>query len=282
MHFIPSSRQLGVPKLKDVSEIFLCGENALAYFKAEAGLKVNTECPHCRSIMRLWGIIKRSSTRSCRFSKSILSGTALHDLRKGVTTFLNVVYLWLLDTPMRLMQALTGVTDRTLISYVGRIKRFVTMDLNIDEIRIGREGVMVEIDESLFGKTKHHRGRPVKGVWVFGSVERTEEKNRVAIVVEKRSAKRLLPIINRHVRPGSITYSDMWRAYLSVSEIRLEHCSVSHKKHFKGPEAGLHTNTIESVWNGFKSKIISQKRVKKEVQVCINEILWKRMHRASL
>ncbi|KCZ75088.1 hypothetical protein H311_03940, partial [Anncaliia algerae PRA109] len=39
---------------------------------------------------------------------------------------------------------------------------------------IGGDDIIVEIDESKFGKRKFNRGRKVEGVWVFGMVERTQ------------------------------------------------------------------------------------------------------------
>jgi hypothetical protein len=33
--------------------------------------------------------------------------------------------------------------------------------------------IIVEINESKFGKVKYHRGHRVEGVWVVGGVERT-------------------------------------------------------------------------------------------------------------
>lgn len=41
---------------------------------------------------------------------------------------------------------------------------------------IGGPGVIVEVDESKFGKRKYNKGHKVPGVWVFGGVERTLER----------------------------------------------------------------------------------------------------------
>ena len=40
--------------------------------------------------------------------------------------------------------------------------------------KIGGPGIVVELDESKFGKRKDNRGKKVKGAWVFGGVERTK------------------------------------------------------------------------------------------------------------
>lgn len=44
-----------------------------------------------------------------------------------------------------------------------------------EDTRIGGEGIVVEIDESKFGKRKYNRGHRVDDVWILGGVERTAE-----------------------------------------------------------------------------------------------------------
>ena len=63
-----------------------------------------------------------------------------------------------------------------------------------DSELIQGEGVVVEIDESKFGKRKYHKGRQVEGQWVFGGIDR--ESNRCFFVtVEDRSQRTLLQSI---------------------------------------------------------------------------------------
>ena len=85
----------------------------------------------------------------------------------------------------------------------------------------------VEIDESKFGRRKYHRGRMVEGHWVFGGTERITG-NSFLVEVDRRDAQTLLPIIKNYIRPGSIIYSDEWRAYTcrvhSRRTIHTSHC----------------------------------------------------------
>jgi hypothetical protein len=63
-----------------------------------------------------------------------------------------------------------------------------------DSELIQGEGVVVEIDESKFGKRKYHKGRQVEGQWVFGGIDRESNKC-FFVTVEDRSQRTLLQSI---------------------------------------------------------------------------------------
>ena len=76
--------------------------------------------------------------------------------------------------------------------------------MNEADTTIGGKGTTVQIDESKFGKrkkTKNGRGHCVKGVWVFGGVEKGggawDNNKYFCVVVENRTAATLLPMIKR-------------------------------------------------------------------------------------
>uniref|UniRef100_A0A915JNK7 ISXO2-like transposase domain-containing protein n=1 Tax=Romanomermis culicivorax TaxID=13658 RepID=A0A915JNK7_ROMCU len=116
--------------------------------------------------------------------------------------------------------------------------------------------MVVEIDESKFGKRKYHRGHHVDGVWVFGRYERGT--GRVFMVpVEDRSTSTLLPIIQEWIKPGTTIHSDLWKAYNCLEDEGFHHLSVNHSLNFKDPETGVHTNAIESSWRAAKSSMPS-------------------------
>ena len=81
---------------------------------------------------------------------------------------------------------------------------------------IGGPGVKVEIDESKFGNRKYNRGRQVEGHWVFGGTERITGEC-FLVEVDHRDAATLLPLIQKHIRPGSIIYSNEWKAYSRIT-----------------------------------------------------------------
>ena len=78
--------------------------------------------------------------------------------------------------------------------------------------------MVVKIDESVFFKRKYNRGQRREHSWIFGAVER-ETGATVVFTVPNRSAKQLLPLLNRWILPGSIIVSDMWKAYNGIASM---------------------------------------------------------------
>ncbi|GFW71707.1 mitotic-spindle organizing protein 2A [Trichonephila clavipes] len=74
---------------------------------------------------------------------------------------------------------------------------------------LGGEEKIVEIDESMFGKMKYGKGKPVNGQWVFGGVERNSNKCFFR-VVPNTTKEELLSVIKEWVVPGSVIISDCW------------------------------------------------------------------------
>ena len=73
--------------------------------------------------------------------------------------------------------------------------------------KIGGDGKIVEIDESVIAKRKYNRGRVVRQQWIFGGYDR-ETKKGFLVPVPDRSASTLLSVIRQYILPGSIIYSD--------------------------------------------------------------------------
>ena len=73
-------------------------------------------------------------------------------------------------------------------------------------------------------------------------------------IVEKRDAKTLIPLIQKHVLPGTEIVSDEWKAYNSLNNIGYDHFTVNHSKNFVDPTTSKHTQLIERLWGVSKKK----------------------------
>ena len=190
-----------------------------------------------------------------------------------------IAYFWLGRVPVTTIVEFTGHSSRTITSYVKNLRELTScLSENVSQ-KIGGPGIVVEIDESKFGKRKYNRGHRVEGVWVVGGVELTPERRVFLLPVEDRSRETLHSIIEEYVEPGSVIHTDLWRGYQGINEtIEVEHRTVNHSEHFKDPESGVHTNTIEGTWNGIKHNIKPRNRNAEQIDDHLLEFIWRRIN----
>jgi len=143
----------------------------------------------------------------------------------------------------------------TVAKYFTQFRAWICMWAleHYSETKIGGEGMTIEIDESKFGKRKYHRGRlrARRDSWVLGGLCReTGDIFLVECPGNKRDRATLIPIICKHVMPGSHIITDCWKAYLSLPNHGYTHSTVNHSKNFVHPGSGgkIHTNGIEGQW----------------------------------
>jgi hypothetical protein len=112
---------------------------------------------------------------------------------------------------------LTGLNKETVARWGEYYADMLAWDLNNSpgilggDGRIGGNGIIFEVDESKFGKRKHHRGHPVEGVWVIGGAERGGDRRVFLAQVPDCSAETLAAVIEQNVAPGTLVYSDCWK-----------------------------------------------------------------------
>jgi len=112
----------------------------------------------------------------------------------------------------------------------------------------------VEIDEAKIDKRKYNRDRTLRGQWVFGGYER--DSGCIFIIpVEDRTAETLLIEIRNHIAPGSIIYSDCWKAYNNINTYGYAHYTVNQKQNCVDPNTKCHTQNIERIWRDMRGNI---------------------------
>ena len=127
-----------------------------------------------------------------------------------------------------------------------------------------------QMDESLFGRQKYHKGHPVKGTWVLGVCEEGENADRRKLRLEvcpNRNTATLTAFIKKYVRPGTWLAHDYWRGYADGTQgtsdilgtLGIRGMGVNHDKTFKewNPKhrKWVNTNTIEGNWNCIIAKV---------------------------
>jgi transposase len=107
-------------------------------------------------------------------------------------------------------------------------------------------GGSIECDETMFGgKHSGKRGWGAAGKIVVLGILQRDGLVRV-FPVHGRGAERLLPLIRRTTKPGSLYYTDDWHAYGSLA-VRGGHVVVRKEK--GQPKGRDHLNGIEGFWS---------------------------------
>lgn len=239
---------------------------ATQFFKDHGVLPLHKTCPTCNADVYInsEGLFRcqkqttckrRKRITRCSYKSSLYKGTWFEKVHLSPSQNLLFINIFVRKYFSQLYcEENFGLSANTIVDW----KTFcgeVCQDWVQNQPAIGGPGVIVEIDESKFGKRKYHRGKSVTGIWVFGGIER-ESKKRFIVEVDKRDETTLLPLCLKYIKPGSIVYSDCWKAYSRLHDHGFIHHTVNHSKHFKDPVTGVHTNNIERLWKDIKSWVL--------------------------
>ncbi|MGL5706978.1 MAG: IS1595 family transposase [Aeromonas sp.] len=181
-------------------------------------------------------------------------GTVFESLKLKPEKILTLAKLWLLCLPTRHICLLLDINRKTFARILKKISTHIVPKYYSTSLILGSENVIVEIDESKFGKRKYNRGHRVEGVWVLGICERTAERKVFYQAVPNRKEVTLLPILKERIHPKSTVYSDCWRAYSNLAVHFAQHGTVNHSVGFKDIITGVHTNVVEGNWSAVKAQ----------------------------
>ena len=87
--------------------------------------------------------------------------------------------------------------------------------------------------------------------------------------------------MKRHVHPGSTIYTDLWKGYSDLTDLGYEHHTVNHSRYFKDPTTGVHTNSIDGLWNGIKTKIKPRNRCN-DIDDRLVEFIWRKINQNKI
>jgi len=282
----PMTRSTGIPPLSDIQDIIFSEFACLDFLLACGVLYQSQNCAKCSHPMsrksddpKQW----RCDYSKCRAQSSVFKHTIFAISRIPCNKILHLGYMWLKKASCTDMIDTVGLSDKTITAKCKLFAQAVSEALEPEDDVIGGIDVIVEIDECLTAKPKYHRGHAVHGCWVLGGVERTETRKVFMVQVPDRRAETLIPILAARILPGSIVYSDLWKAYDCLTEkTGLLHETVNHSENFKDPITGVHTNTIESTWSAFKRSIEPRRRTPGTIDDEIEVFIWRRKHAQNL
>jgi transposase-like protein len=274
--------KMTVPTLFSIQSI-LTNEDECIKFLFEKDILYKPEaCKLCNS--KLYQDKKRFCcvNKKCRNSTSIFKDSFFSKNHVKCNQTIMIGYLWLCKSSYTTIQMLTGHSPNTVSDYMRFFRELVVDTLEDQSQKIGGEGIIVEVDESKFGRRKYHRGRRVNGVWVIGGIEKTERKRCFLVKVERRDENTIKRILETYVKKGSIVRTDCWKGYLNIEDLGVSHETVNHSEHFTDPKTGVHTNTIEGLWNGIKLQIAPRNRNKELIENHLLEFIWRKINKDTL
>ena len=186
--------------------------------------------------------------------------------------------MWLENVPRRALCALMRIDEKSLWRLLRKVSAYLVPRFYSSLSQIGGEDVVVEVDESKFGRRKNNRGHRVDGVWIVGVTERTSRRRIIMSRVADRSKPTLHSFIRKYVKPESHIYSDKWKGYLGIEEYFRSHQTVNHSLWFKDPETGVCTNTIEGNWDAVKKQCPVRCRTASLVDLYLVRFMLRREH----
>jgi len=263
-------------KLDNVMNIFCYTEEQTVEYYNNAKLFFNEICPICEVKMNYRSDCTKSFTTrtfQCPICNQILSkrsGTIFEGMKIHFKTFNLIVYYFAdgftIQQIYRLLKPLgASISLNTVRKYTKTIRLLIHLYIQESLSNLILPGP-VEIDEACCYKIRRgDHGRLAKTIyWVFGLKCRTT-KQVIIYPVLYRNRKTIIPIIRKHILPGTIIYSDMFSCYfnnrVSPPESYLQqfgyiHYGINHSIEFVSKiDASIHTNTIERVWRGLKGKL---------------------------
>ena len=161
-----SASRKSLPSREELGGILTNEKEALCYLEEKNVIQYLRNCPYCdgklqpmsRDLRSKSRFVLRWRRRSCsKYSKSVLSGSILAKCCYQKHIFMDLLYHWLLGCNNTQITKALGMSNRTITDWTNYLRECVTADIlyNSDSM-IGGPGIIVEIDESKFGKRKYH------------------------------------------------------------------------------------------------------------------------------
>ena len=201
-------------------------ENSLAtiikFLVAKGLLNKKASCIKCNVDMVLTkrtgidGYAWRCPNLRCRTFKTIRYGSFFETNRIALDKMMKLLHHFSIDMQVHQSEKLLKLARSTIVSFNQRLRYICSRFLRQKVILLGGDGKIVEIDESMFSKIKHFRGKQMgkmgkEQLWVFGLKERESGKviHYYVIFISIRFLIRLYILIHHNIT-DSIRYTWKW------------------------------------------------------------------------
>ena len=250
--------------VKDFNNEFPNDDACLRYIAEERWPDGIAPCKECRQPRKHHRVGNRTAFACdhCGHHLYPLKGTIFEKSSTPLKTWFYAMYLMgstRCGISAKQIQRETGVTYKC----AWRIFKQIRSLLSDEDLQL--EGPTVEIDETYMGgRRKGQVGRPMRGdTTLTPIVAIVQRKGKVlAKAVKDVSAETIHPMIQRHVVPQSVIYTDEFPTYKGISEMRMNDGSPANYihgtvKHSAGEyvRGNAHTNSVEGFWMLIKTGI---------------------------
>lgn len=270
------------PSIKQLHNIFFNELECINYLFSKGILDSPTNCEACTFVLKKLTDRFRCTNKQCKRSFSIFKGSFFSRCKLKCNEIMLLLYLFLSNTSCSSIQLISGHSSATIAEYHRFYLQLIENNVENEDMKIGGNGIKVQIDETKLGKRKYHRGHRVDGVWVLVGVEITNERKLFIKAVSDRCAQTLEEIITSYVYPGSIIQTDMWKGYNNLNRLGYIHERVNHSIGFINEETGVNTNTVEGTNNGLKLSIPARNRVECGINGHLLKFVWRRKNKDDL
>lgn len=204
-------------------------------------------CPECRAVLQTVGDRHRHGFRYiCRNHAPVTrrfnpyQNTFLANVRMnrdmGEEKITMIIYSWLDRTPVTKAMETIQMSKETAIAWYGYCRDVACAIAWHEYQPIGGPTDIVEVDETHLFKRKYNVGRLTewRHIWLLGGISRTT-RDRFAVIVERRDAENMIPVLIKCIDLGSYICTDQWRAYNECTQIFGGHGTVNHSENFTNP-----------------------------------------------
>ena len=153
-----------ITPITDLNDILFNDSKCIDFLMNNNIIYSKMNCSICKNAMKAENNRWRCKKRKCRYSKSIFYKSIFSGSRLNASSIMLLAYFWLSGDTHQTIINKTSHSPSTVTNFLNDFRNLVSSDIKEQKQKIGGDGIIVEIDESKFGKRKYHKGHHVEGV----------------------------------------------------------------------------------------------------------------------